>query len=82
MRRTRTRFRALLLAAVLSAVPVGFGLSFEVEPGAADGQRAVVATAVSVPAAHSLLRGAPDATILLALGTVLLGLAAAVRKTT
>jgi hypothetical protein len=85
MKRIRRRFRVLFLAAALAAVPVGFALSSEFEPLAARATHdhtAITATAVSVPTGRSLLESAPDATMLLALGTVLLGLAAAVRRTT
>lgn len=72
----RKRYRVLLLAALVAAlvVPVGFALSLDSAP---------VATrfAVGVMAPASLQWTMPDAAMLLGVGTLLFGLAAAVRKT-
>jgi hypothetical protein len=93
MRFTRKRLRILLLAAIVAAlaVPVGFALSLDPAPPAHSVH--YVATSVATPAALPALVGtsesiaavasvhtAQDAVKLLLVGTVLLGLAAAVRK--
>jgi hypothetical protein len=95
MRVTRKRFRILLLAAIVAAaaVPVGFALSLE--PSAAEPGYHTVANHTSssaAPAAVTLpvlvgddgamngLHTGQDAAKLLLVGTVLFGLAAAVRK--
>jgi hypothetical protein len=92
----RKRFRVLLLAAIVAAlvVPVGFALSLESTPGAMHTPRTAVATVPSAAVASSMVltpvhvdsaapllgRTLPDAGKLLLVGTVLFGLAAAVRK--
>ena len=72
--RMRKRYR-VLLAALLAAliVPVGFALSLD-SPIATQFVHANLATPESVPFAM------PDAAKLLGVGTLLFGLAAAVRK--
>jgi len=92
MRVLRKRFRVPLLAAVVAAVavPVGFALSLETETGRAYHSAAVlkapavVASSVVVSTAAAtepeFLHSVPDAAKLLLVGTVLFGLAAAVRK--
>jgi hypothetical protein len=93
MRFVRKRFRVLLLAAIVAGfvVPVGFALSPEYET-ATRPQRAglgiTAATAVGMPVLlgsdrplTSLLRPVPYAARLLLVGTALIGLAAAVRRT-
>src|SRR4051812_41774235 len=96
MRVVRKRFRVLLFAAIVAAVvvPVGFALSLESEtPRTYHGVRAVAAVSTSssvvasavvvAPAAtrtDSSSRQVPDAAKLFLVGTVLFGLAAAVRR--
>jgi hypothetical protein len=91
----RKRYRVLLLAAIVAAfiVPVGFALSLESSATTATYARyvapapvahaAVVAPAL-MPARQSTARSStdpvPDGAKLFAVGTVLVGLAAAVRK--
>jgi hypothetical protein len=91
MRVTRKRFRILLFAAIVAAlaVPVGFALSLEPPPVQTVHQVATPAapTAVELPILIGATNGAisavhtdQDAVKLLLVGTVLFGLAAAVRK--
>lgn len=79
----RKRYRVLLLAALVAAlvVPVGFALSLDSAPVATQIVRAGVAPKVFP--SWSLLPSwsMPDSAKLLFVGTVLFGLAAAVRKT-
>jgi hypothetical protein len=86
----RKRYRVLLLAALVAAlvVPVGFALSLE-SPVAGAAHHAVVrASTLAAPSAVAAgpavfsLTPVPDAAKLLLLGTMLLGLAAFVRKAT
>ena len=92
MRLTRKRLRILLLAAIVAAlaVPVGFALSLEPAPVALQfitcatsvaptALPALVGTSGSITSVASV-RTAQDAVKLLLVGTVLIGLAAAVRK--
>lgn len=83
----RKRFRVLLLAAIVAAcaVPVGFALSLEATPETP--ARSAPATsspvaAVLVGSGASSLSGVPvpDSAKLLFIGSMLFGLAAAVRK--
>ena len=90
----RKRYRVLIFAALVAAlvVPVGYALSMDSRPKPANAHYDVVPTAsVSVVAApvmmpHNsdttpeILSPMSDATKLLCIGTVLFGLAAAVRK--
>jgi hypothetical protein len=92
----RKRFRVLMLAALVAAlvVPVGFALSLESAPGWRSTRRATfasdvstfVAASVVVPVTnatdvtHSFPHSFPDAAKLLIVGSVLIGLAAVVRK--
>jgi hypothetical protein len=91
----RKRFRVLMLAALVAAlvVPVGFALSLESAPGWRTTHPAAFASDVSTFAAsvvvpvstatgvtHSFARPFLDATKLLVVGSVLIGLAAVVRK--
>jgi len=88
----RKRYRILLLAAVIAAlaVPLGFALSFEAAPAAPPAREARLAapmamtiadpSLVSAPGGATILHSMPDAAKLLGIGTVLFGLAAAVRK--
>jgi hypothetical protein len=90
----RKRFRVLLLAAIVAAVvvPVGFALSLESEPTTvrhATLESRAAATIVSsqlvvetspAPAVANGLRPMVGAAKLLAAGTLLFGLAAAVKK--
>jgi hypothetical protein len=95
MRVVRKRYRVLMLAALAAAlvVPVGFALSLESAPGwrtarpAAFTTHAVVAsssvvvpTSTSTDVTSSFSHPLPDAAKLLIVGSVLIGLAAAVRK--
>jgi len=93
MRFTRKRFRILLLAAIVAAlaVPVGFALSLDPAPPAHSVRYVAtsVATSTALPAlvgtsdaitSVASVHTAQDAVKLLLVGTVLLGLAAAVRK--
>lgn len=92
----RKRFRVLLLAAIVAAVvvPVGFALSLESRPPAAQSLRTqtVVAAKAPAPALAPMMIGdsSPSAAIrpvmsdaakLFFVGGILFGLAAAVRKT-
>ena len=79
----RKRYRVLLFA-VLAAlvVPVGFALSLDSTPVAAQFvHQALLPGAVAAPALPWTW-SMPDAAKLLGVGTLLFGLAAAVRKTT
>jgi hypothetical protein len=95
MRIVRKRYRVLMLAALAAAlvVPVGFALSLESAPGWRTARPAVFAThavvassSVAVPTSSStditpsFSHPLPDAAKLLIVGSVLIGLAAAVRK--
>lgn len=78
----RKRYRVLLLAALVAAlvVPVGFALSLDTTPVATQLiHTALVPGAVPAPALPWTM---PDAAKLFGVGTLLFGLAAAVRKTT
>jgi hypothetical protein len=90
----RKRYRILMLAALVAAlaVPVGYALSFESSAPLAKRARylavaPVAAAAVVVPVtlrgdrlpAHTIY-AVPDAAKLLGVGTILFGLAAALRK--
>ena len=93
MRVVRKRVRVLLLAAIAAAfiVPVGFALSLESESASANRSAVALTTASTgrLPLRlvsndgpmGSLLRPVPDAAKLILVGTTLIGLAAAVRKT-
>jgi hypothetical protein len=74
----RKRYRVLFLAALVAAlvVPVGFALSLDSTPIASE----VVQSAVAAPAVFPSW-SMPDAAKLFIVGTVLFGLAAAVKKT-
>jgi hypothetical protein len=71
----RKRYRVLLLAALVAAlvVPVGFALSLESSVSHAQ-------TAAAPMVATTLLPPVPDGAKLLMVGTLLIGLAAFVRK--
>jgi hypothetical protein len=73
----RKRYRVLLFAALVAAlvVPVGFALSLDATPVATQ----FVHSGVSMPAALPSW-SMPDAAKLFCVGTVLFGLAAAVRR--
>lgn len=77
----RKRYRVLLLAALVAAfvVPVGFALSLDTAPIATQ----FISTAMFPGASPAPLvpRAMPDAAKLFGVGTLLFGLAAAVRKT-
>lgn len=78
----RKRYRVLLLAALVAAliVPVGFALSLDSAPVATQFiHTGLVPGAVPAPTMPWTM---PDAAKLLGVGTLLFGLAAAVRKTT
>lgn len=93
----RKRYRVLVLAALVAAlvVPVGYALSIDSKPKATHARYDVIpAAAASVVAApvmmqhmaspstpEPVLSPVSDAAKLLCIGTVLFGLAAAVRKT-
>jgi hypothetical protein len=76
----RKRYRVLLLAALVAAlvVPVGFALSVDSAPVATVVHTGLLPGAIPAPA---LPWSMPDAAKLLGVGTLLFGLAAAVRKT-
>jgi hypothetical protein len=92
----RKRFRVLLIAAIAAAVvvPVGFALSLEPGPvGVRSAPSPMAAIAVNAPMAFDAGRQAvifrstppvgprfPDSAGLLVLGTVLIGVAVAVRR--
>lgn len=86
----RKRYRILLFAAVIAAlaVPLGFALSSESTPAPAREARFAAPMAmtiadpslVSTPGGATFLHTMPDAAKLLGVGTVLFGLAAAVRR--
>jgi hypothetical protein len=96
MRVVRKRFRVVLLAALVAAfvVPVGFALSLESTAGWRTTRPAAVVPSGSTAIASSLVLTpspgtsalplsslrVPDAAKLLIVGSVLIGLAAAVRK--
>lgn len=89
MRLTRKRFRILLLAAIVAAlaVPVGFALSLEPVSVPSAQYVTVAAPAAALPLLVGTARGSiaaahttEDAVKLLLVGSVLFGLAAAVRK--
>ncbi len=86
----RKRYRVLLLAAIVAAVvvPVGFALSLEAPPAMAHAQAPVIVATATTAAAPVLVRTAPafadvsvpDGAKLFVVGTMLFGLAAAVRR--
>jgi NADH:ubiquinone oxidoreductase subunit 6 (subunit J) len=92
----RKRYRVLVFAALVAAlvVPVGYALSIETKPKTTHATRykpvptshvTVVAAPVMIPRAgeatsETTLSPVSDAAKLLCIGTVLFGLAAAVRK--
>jgi hypothetical protein len=83
----RKRVRVVVLAAIVAAVvvPVGFALSLDSRPSLAGAApSSVVASSGAAPlvvdSAPSFLSDVPDAAKLLVVGTMLFGLAAAVRK--
>ena len=89
----RKRYRVLILAALVAAlvVPVGYALSIDSRPKPAHARYDMVPADVHVVAAPvmvphvaettpEILSPMSDATKLLCIGTVLFGLAAAVRK--
>jgi hypothetical protein len=88
MRRMRKRVRVLILAAIVAAVvvPVGFALSLDSRSSVVGvAPSSVVASSGAAPlmidtGAPSFLSDVPDAAKLLVVGTVLFGLAAAVRR--
>jgi hypothetical protein len=79
----RKRYRVLLFAVLVAAlcVPVGFALSLDSTPVATQLHAALLPGAVAAPALPWTW-SMPDAAKLLGVGTLLFGLAAAVRKTT
>ena len=91
----RKRYRVLILAALVAAlvVPVGYALSIDSAPkarrtryAAAIPAAAVVRSSVAMPRVagavpYNVLSPMADSAKLLCIGTVLFGLAAAVRKT-
>jgi hypothetical protein len=79
----RKRYRVLLLAALVAAfvVPVGFALSLDSVPVATQIVRAGVVAPKVFPSWSLPSWSMPDSAKLLFVGTVLFGLAAAVRKT-
>jgi hypothetical protein len=84
----RKRYRIILLAALVAAlvVPVGFALSLESTDSspAAHPSYATVATqtVATVPAAPTFSYSIPDEAKLFLVGTILFGLASAVRRAT
>jgi hypothetical protein len=74
----RKRYRVLLFAALVAAlvVPVGFALSLDSTPVATHFVHSAVVTPAVLPSWSM-----PDAAKLLVVGSVLFGLAAAVKKT-
>jgi hypothetical protein len=74
----RKRYRVLLFAALVAAlvVPVGFALSLDSAPVASEFVHSAVASPAILPSWSM-----PDAAKLFVVGTVLFGLAAAVKKT-
>lgn len=91
----RKRYRVVLLAAIVAAliVPVGFALSLESSPATMHASRAVVTSSAPAVASSIVLaparagaedanttRPMPDSAKLLLVGTMLFGLAAAVRR--
>jgi hypothetical protein len=79
----RKRYRVLLLAALVAAfvVPVGFALSLDSAPIATQIVGVGFASKVSPSWSVWPSRSLPDSAKLLFVGTLLFGLAAAVRKT-
>ena len=77
----RKRYRVLLLAVLVAAlvVPVGFALSVDSTPVATVVHTGLLPSAVPAPALPWTMP-VPDAAKLLGVGTLLFGLAAAVRK--
>jgi TRAP-type C4-dicarboxylate transport system permease small subunit len=75
--RMRNRYRVLFLAALVAAlvVPVGFALSLDSTPVTSTFMRSAVASPAVLPSWSM-----PDGAKLFFVGTVLFGLAAAVRK--
>ena len=75
----RKRYRVLLLAVLVAAlvVPFGFALSVDSTPVATVVHTGLLPGAVPAPALPWTM---PDAAKLLGVGTLLIGLAAAVRK--
>jgi hypothetical protein len=96
MRVMRKRFRVLLFVAIVAAfaVPVGFALSLESVPQWRTAHPATLAPPASTAVAATVVvpsppetgvmqafsRRLPDAAKLLLIGSILIGLAAAVRK--
>jgi hypothetical protein len=90
----RKRYRILMFAALVAAlaVPVGYAVSLESVPATTHGRdRAPVAAAAALApitlrsgdrSPAPLDRAVPDAAKLLGVGTILFGLAAALRKAT
>lgn len=86
----RKRYRVLLLAAIVAAVvvPVGFALSLETQPASLHVHAPVIVATASTAAAPALVRtepgladvSVPDGAKLFVVGTMLFGLAAAVRR--
>lgn len=78
----RKRYRVLLLAALVAAlvVPVGFALSLDTPPVATQFIHTGLVPGAVAPTAIPWTM--PDAAKLLGVGTLLFGLAAAVRRTT
>jgi len=89
----RKRYRVLVLAALVAAfiVPVGYALSIDSKPRASRAGYTVIPAAAAVVAAPRPMRHVADAPVstvfpvsdsakLLCIGTILFGLAAAVRK--
>jgi hypothetical protein len=85
----RNRFRALMLVGFLTAVviPVAFALSYDADqPATVDTSPAVMAATVVaapsvVPSASGLARPFPEVAVLFVVGAALIGVAAAVRRT-
>ena len=77
----RKRYRVLILAALVAAlgVPVGFALSLDTAPVATQFIHVGLLPGATAPPA--LPWSMPDAAKLLGVGTLLFGLAAAVKKT-
>ncbi len=91
----RKRYRVLTLAAIIAVLVVSFGLALSIQSAPFNTPRAAVGTSIvastSVSASGVLGRSpdragwqwsrVPDGAWLIGLGTVLIGLAAAVRRT-
>lgn len=73
----RKRYRVLLLAALVAALVVPFGFALSVDSVATVVHAGLLPGAVPAPALPWTI---PDAAKLLGVGTLLIGLAAAVRK--